>query len=312
MSEVIEFYRRFRPSSFKSVIGQDATISRLTAQFAGGKKPPHAMLFSGPTGTGKTTLARIVAKKLGADDADIREMNCAAEARGIDFVKDLNGKVRRSALSGGVQVFIMDECHQLTNDAQDAALKTTEECPEKSWLIFCSSEPTKLKATFRGRLSEFKLELLGFDALTSILTKSLGKLKKTLSEDVTDKLLAAANGSGRNLLVILQQIVDIESEKEQLKAIDQVDAQDAAVNLAAVLIKSTSWATIAATLKNVTDDPEKIRRGVLGYATAVLINQPKDSDFRRRLWKICESFRYDFFATGRAGLVMACFECSEG
>lgn len=238
-------------------------------------------------------------------------MNCAAEARGIDFAKDLGRKVRRSALSGGVQVFIMDECHQLTNDAQDAALKTTEECPDKSWLIFCSSEPTKLKATFRGRMSEFKLELLGHDALTTILTKVLGKLKKTLSEDVTDKLLVAANGSGRNLLVILQQIIDIESEKEQLRAIDQVDAHDAAVNLAGVLIKTSNWATIAKALKDVTDDPEKVRRGVLGYATAVLLNQPKDSDFRRRLWKICESFRYDFFATGRAGLVMACFECAE-
>lgn len=308
---MIELYRKMRPSAFKSVIGQEAAIKRLLKDFAEGSKPPHALLFSGPTGTGKTTLARIISKKLKADDDDTYEMNCASESRGIDFIRELRQKMRGASLSGGPRVFILDECQQLTADAQDAALKLTEDPPDHCWIIFCSSDPQKLKATFRTRLTEYKLEALDLPHLEAILSSVLKKLKKeALPEDVKDKLLMASNGSGRSLLVLLQQIVDLE-EPDQMRVLESVDAQEAAVNLAALLVKDAPWHAISKALDVVKDDPEKIRRGVLGYATAVLTKQPKDSPFRRRLWKICNAFRYDFFATGRSGLIMACFEVTE-
>lgn len=309
---IIELYRLMRPTLFKHVVGQDATIKRLTAAFKNGKTPPHSLLFSGPTGTGKTTLGRIVAKKLGADEEDIYEVNCANENRGIDFVRELRNKMRGAALSGGRRVWILDECQQLTADAQDAALKLTEDTPDHCWLIFCSSDPHKLKPTFRTRLTEYKLEALSHEHLQQILTKATAKLGCTLSQDVSDRLIEAAKGSGRSLLVILQQIADLPDESDQIKVLESVDAQEAAANLAAILMNgNASWVSICKAIDSNKDDPEKIRRGVLGYCSAVLVKQAKDSPFRRRLWKILSAFRYDFFATGRSGLIMACYEVSE-
>jgi hypothetical protein len=109
---------------------------------------------------------------------------------------------------------------------------------------------------------------------------------------------------------MLQQVVGL-PEEDQQQVLESVDAQEAAVNLAALLIKDPTWAQIGKALAELKDDPEKIRRGVLGYTTAILIKQAKDSPFRRRLWKICNLFRYDFYVTGRAGLIMACYEVVE-
>ena len=103
-----ELYKRYRPSSFQSVLGQDDAV-RCLIDMGKRKAVPHCLLFVGPSGVGKTTLARILRKKLGCGDSDFRELN-AADFRGIDMVRDIRGNMSLAPISGRCRVWIVDEC----------------------------------------------------------------------------------------------------------------------------------------------------------------------------------------------------------
>lgn len=306
--DVVEWYRLERPALFKHMIGQDAVVKQMKQIFDKKKLPPHAILLCGPTGTGKTTLARIIAKKLGA--TEVKEFNCASDSRGIDFIRSLGEISRRASLDGTPRVFILDECHQITGDAQDAALKLTEDVPQNVWYIFCSSEPEKLRSTFRGRLTTYSLSALSALQLEALARKVSTKYGVTITDNQMERLIDCARGSARQLIVILQQLSELDAD-ERKSLLEGFNVQDASENLAKLLVGGKSWKEVAACLKELKDEPEKVRRGVLAYATAILLNQPTDNPFRRKLETICEAFRYDYFATGRSGLIISCYECSK-
>jgi DNA polymerase III gamma/tau subunit len=308
MTDIVEWYRLERPSLFKHMIGQEAVVKQVKQIFDKKKLPPHSMLLCGPTGTGKTTLARIIAKKLGA--TEVKEFNCAADSRGIDFIRSLADISRRASLDGSPRVFILDECHQITGDAQDAALKLTEDVPENVWYIFCSSEPEKLRATFRGRLTTYALSALTSTQLESLAKKICDKYGVTITDNQMERLVECARGSARQLIVILQQLSELDAD-ERKSLLEGFNVQDASESLAKLLVAGKPWKEVAAVLKELKEEPEKVRRGILAYATAILLNQPADNQFRRRLEAICEAFRYDYFATGRSGLIISCFECCK-
>src|SRR5437899_557049 len=114
-----ELYRRFRPTTFEEVVGQDEIVKILTEKVRT-NTVPHALILSGPSGTGKTTIARILKTKLGCDE--YTEIN-AAESRGIDTVRSIIAVANYGVLSGKARMYVLDEAHKLTSDAQNSMLK---------------------------------------------------------------------------------------------------------------------------------------------------------------------------------------------
>ena len=140
-SEATELYRKYRPTSFKQVVGQEEAIRTLT-ELGKRKAIPHAILFTGPSGVGKTTLARILQRKLKCVGNDFVEMN-AANDRGVGIIRSIQNKVGLAPMLGSCRIWLMDEAHQLTSDAQSAFLKLLEDTPSHVYFMLATTDPQK-------------------------------------------------------------------------------------------------------------------------------------------------------------------------
>src|ERR1035437_4444632 len=149
----IALYRKYRPHTFDDVIGQDHIVKAIDGAIRGGKVA-HAYLLCGPRGTGKTTIARIIARELGTSVSDIYEMD-AASNRGIDDIREINDNVRTLPFDSKYKIYILDEVHMFTKEAWNALLKTIEEPPEHVIFILATTEIEKIPETIISRCQSF-------------------------------------------------------------------------------------------------------------------------------------------------------------
>ena len=298
----MSLYLKHRPRSFERMVGNSNLIKTLEGVLSKEDRP-HTFLLHGPTGCGKTTLARIITKKVGATGLDIREVN-TADNRGIDTVRDIIQKMQFKPIESEAVVWIIDECHKLSNDAQNAFLKPLEDTPPHVYFILCTTDPERLLGTIKGRCSQYQVKALTEEEMLLLLKRVVRKEEETLDDKVYDIIVRDSFGYPRNALQILEQVLQAPVE-DRAKVAEQAHFEySQTIELCRALLNDkTQWkqvSTILAGLKE--QEPEGIRRMVLGYCQAILL---KGDNWRAGL--VMEEFINPFYDTGFPQLVYACY-----
>lgn len=306
----MSLYNDYRPQDFDQMFGNEAELESLAQLFHSDaqQRPPQAFLFCGPSGCGKTTAARIVKDKLKCSDMDCREIN-AADFRGIDTVREIIAQMRLRPMEGPARVWLIDECHQLSRDAQSALLKALEDTPAHVTFILATTDPEKLLPTIKTRCATYEFKPLMDSEMESLLDGVVEGEKKQLDDKARSIIVRDSMGSPRMALVILEKVLSLPMAKQAAAAEVQAAKENKCIDLCRLLIKKAPWAEVAACLKGLEkEDAEQIRHGVLGYAQSVLLNQ-KDikSPVASRAFVVIDAFRESIFYTKRPGLTAACF-----
>jgi len=217
----IALYRKYRPETFAEVIGQDHIVKAISGSLEAGKVA-HAYLLCGPRGTGKTTIARIIARELGTSQSDIYEMD-AASNRGIDDVRDIRENVRTLPFDSKYKIYILDEVHMFTKDAWNALLKTIEEPPEHVIFILATTELEKIPETIVSRCQSFVFKKPNDAILSQVITSVAKKEGYTLEDGGVELIALLADGAFRDALGTLQKVISFTKDKKiSIKEIEEI------------------------------------------------------------------------------------------
>ena len=291
-------YRTYRPSTFDEVAGQEHIVRTLKNALATGKLA-HAYLFAGPRGTGKTTMAKLLAKALNCDEGighqcnecknckaiiegthpDVLELD-AASNNGVDEIRDLIDKVKYGTILGRYKVYIIDEVHMLSTGAFNALLKTLEEPPEHVIFILATTEPHKILPTILSRCQRYDFTKLSDKDIKNRIKTVLENEGVAYNEDAIDIIISLADGGMRDALSILDQvlaysgnkldtqdILDIfalESKEEKIALLNSIISKD----VSDVLGRINRYVSLGTDIKRLTDDLLIILKDILIYQSS--------------------------------------------
>lgn len=310
----MSLYNKHRPKKFDDIVGNAASINAIKFRLMENKLP-NALLFYGPSGTGKTTIARIIglivncsnlennvpclkcsncSSILSGNNPDFMEIN-AADIRGIDSIRSIIGKMMYSPTYLPNRVIILDEAHSLTNEAQNCLLKPLEEPPSNNYLMLCTTEPDKLLKTVRNRCDKHELSSLSNSERTRLVKSVLQKESVTLSDETIKAFTQECSSSPRDLLNQLDSLLSqeepdsIETVMAVLNIFDEDVVDSTAINVArALAYKPNEVRNLAKNLEPGMNY-EGYRRLILSYVKKCLLSA-KDIKSEERFIKIIESF----------------------
>lgn len=198
-------YRKYRPSTFAEVAGQDQVLKPLMEQLKGGTVG-HAYLFAGSRGLGKTSIARIFARELGCTSKDLYEID-AASNNSVDDIRSLSENVYTLPFESPYKVYILDEAHMLSKGAWNAFLKTLEEPPAHALFILATTELEKVPETVQSRCQVFQFKKPARASLAALVKEVAQKEGYTLDAAAADLVAFLGDGSYRDALSTLEKVL---------------------------------------------------------------------------------------------------------
>lgn len=207
----IALYRKYRPTKFKDIVGQDHIVKVLEGAISLGNIS-HAYLFAGSRGTGKTSIARIMAHELETADIDIYEID-AASNRGIDDIRSIKESVHTLPFESKYKIYIVDETHMLTKEAWNAFLKTLEEPPAHVIFILATTELDKVPETVLSRCQVFQFRKPSRKDLQKLALNIAKKEGFTLEPKASELIALLGEGSFRDMNGMLEKVLSFTKDK---------------------------------------------------------------------------------------------------
>ena len=228
--EYISLYRKYRPRTFSDVVGQEVVVKILKNSILN-NKISHAYIFSGPRGTGKTSIAKIFSKAVNClnttdgdlcnncenclqnidEEIDIIEID-AASNNGVDEIREIRNNVKLMPVHLKYKVYIIDEVHMLSTSAFNALLKTLEEPPKHVIFILATTEFNKIPSTVISRCQKFDFKKITIKQIEGRLKYILEKENKTLNDDVISLIAKLSDGGLRDAINTLDQVISLDKE----------------------------------------------------------------------------------------------------
>ncbi len=235
-------YRKYRPTNFSSIVGQDVIVDILKNSIIN-NKVSHAYLFTGPRGTGKTSTAKILAhavnclnftndicgecsicKSLDLNDNDIVEID-AASNNGVDEIRSLRDNVNLMPAFCKYKIYIIDEVHMLSTGAFNALLKTLEEPPSHVIFILATTEPNKIPLTILSRCQRFDFNKINMNDLVSRLKYIVNEEGRVVSDNILEQIAKISDGGLRDAINLLDQLLSLPDENINIDEVEKLSGK---------------------------------------------------------------------------------------
>lgn len=286
-------HTKYRPTALNQVLGQDSTVKSLGRVLKEGRA--HSFIVAGPSGVGKTTLARIIANVVAGGNATAVNLDevPAADHTGVDDMRQVvTRSLYRAVGASPVKTIVIDESHRLSAQAWDALLKPIEEPPKHVFWVFCTTNPSKIPKTIQTRCVKFELQPVDEVSIYELLLKVSKAEGFAISEEVLEVIAEGSGGSLRQSLVYLEACRFSENPNDARRIIRTAAQMKEPVDLARLLIakRGANWQAavrIINSMENV--DAEGVRIVLVNYVAGALAKS-RTEDEARNLLRVLEAF----------------------